>query len=656
MDRTGSRRCPVALLLACVLASCTHYAGVLKRYDDKKVVAGTEQFVPGAATTWKFTFDPSAPGGVVRGSVAAEADATVEFDVTSHAVDAKNDYDVAEAIVLRTILAPFYLVFLGPAFSADVRDYGGDGNVGVGDRLLNTIHTINPLMAWPFGTPTAGEDHVVETRRERLPAKVCPPLSLELAILGRGTTVTLPVVLGAEGKFEVDVMPVVAQVWDQGVRAELRERMSGRIEPVPGFGPRLGQYLASTGHLVELEWSVARATDTRFAYERFRVVHPNSRYEAEILERLADIEWREATRGDRTSLVVFAATRSSHPRAAEAKARVEEIDWEEAAGADTIRAYEMFLAAQPDGQRAATARRRLSTLAAERDRARAHRVDMPDAYRRYLADHPDASDADAVRARIALLDEQAPAWEAICRTGTAEAFRGFIAKNPASPWVSAAQRALQDLEGRDIVDLIEEGKVEVGASGGGIQSAGLDVKRLAPYPLVVRVPAGTYLVASRSSAQNMVVTRDTTVKLTAASSFVTLDVACANKPKDIPHSGDSFALERPQHNAELARLAAVLDRAKVDYATRQAAVWIVTDDATYGGLGILVSRPMGAISGGSRVIGPDAATRALQLCAEAGIDIHGTQLLADRDAFASQLPDGELKAWLIAQQPSPQKQ
>ncbi|MBL8748701.1 MAG: hypothetical protein JNK78_06045 [Planctomycetes bacterium] len=656
MDRSGSHRSSVALLLACALASCTHHAGVLKRYDDKKPVAGTEQFVPGAATTWTFTFDPKAQGGLVRGSVAAATEATLEFDIESHVVDAKNDYDVAEAIVLRAILAPFYLVFLGPVFGADVRDYGGDGSVGVGDRLLNAVHVINPLMAWPLGTPTAGEDHVVEVRRERLPAKVCPPLALELAILGRGTTATLPVVVAADGKFEVDAMPVVAQVWDQGVRAELRDRNTGRVEPVPGFGPRLGQYLASTGLLVELEWGVARAADTRSAYEKFRVAHANSRYEAEIGERLAEIDWRDAIRGDRTSLLVFAATRPTHPRAAEAKARVEELDWQEAVGADTIRAYEMFLAAQPDGLRAEMARRRLADLGAVRDRERALRVDTPEAYRRYLADHPDASDADAVRARIALLDEQAPVWQATCATGTADAFRGFVAKNPASPWVNAAQRALQDLEGRDIVDLIEEGKIEVGASGGGIQSAGLDVKRLAPYPLVVRVPAGTYLVASRSSAQNMVVTRDTTMKLTDVASFVRLDVACANKPKDIPHSGDSFALERPAHNGQLARLAAVLDRAKVDYATRQAAVWIVTDDATYGGLGILVSRPMGAISGGSRVIGPEAAARALQLCADAGIEIRGTQLLADRESFAPQLPDGELKTWLAAQQPSPQKQ
>lgn len=193
-------------------------------------------------------------------------------------------------------------------------------------------------------------------------------------------------------------------------------------------------------------------------------------------------------------------------------------------------------------------------------------------------------------------------------------------------------------------------------SGGGIQSAALDVQRRTPYPLIVKVPAGTYLIASRSSAQNMVVTHDTTLRLDAESSFQQLDVACANKPKDIPTTGDSFAVERPQHNAELGRLAAVLDRSKVDYATRQAAVWIVTDDETYGGLGILVSRPIGAITGGSRVIGPTEAARALQLCAEAGIDIRGTQLLADRDSFAAQLPEGELKTWLLAQQPSPRKQ
>lgn len=655
-ESRGSLRSFLSFVLACALASCTHYAGVLKRYDDSKPVAGTEQFAPGARVSWKFSMDAAANAGVVRGSVTGESEGTMEYDVSSHVVDAKTDYDFAEATVLRTILAPFYLVFLGPLYSSDVRDYGGDGAVGVGDRLLNTIHVINPLMAWPFGTLSAGEDHTVESHRERRTAKLPVLPELELALIGRGTTVLLPVPVAADGKFEVDVMPVIPQIWDEGLRAELRERRSGHVEGIAGFGPRMNQYLASIGRRVELEWAVARAADTRAAYVRFRNAHPTSQYGAETEERLHDLDWQDALRGDRTSLAAFLARRPDSHRAAEAKARIEELDWQAAVRADSTASYEFFLALKPDGEHAAAARRRLDALVVARDRERARRIDTPDAYRSYLTDHADAPDAEAVRARLALLDQHAPAWQATCKIGTAEAFQAFVAQNPSSPWAGAAQRALLDLEGRDIVDLIEEGKVEVDATGGGIQSAGLQVKRLTPYPLAVRVPAGTYLVAGRASAQNMVVTRDATVKLDQTSSFVNLVVACANKPKDIPHSEDSFTLQRPQHHAELARLAPVLDRAGVDYATRQAAVWIVTDDATYAGLGMLVSRPIGSVSGGSRVIGPEAAARALQLCAEADIDIRGKLLLADRNAFLSSLPEGELKAWLAAQELSPQKQ
>ena len=88
----------------------------------------------------------------------------------------------------------------------------------------------------------------------------------------------------------------------------------------------------------------------------------------------------------------------------------------------------------------------------------------------------------------------------------------------------------------------------------------------------------------------------------------------------------------------------VLDKAGVSYGTRQAAVWIVTDDANYYELGELVAGFNGF--GGSRVINEGEAARAMKICAEAGIDITHKRIWADRQFILRGLNDADSKKWL----------
>jgi hypothetical protein len=90
----------------------------------------------------------------------------------------------------------------------------------------------------------------------------------------------------------------------------------------------------------------------------------------------------------------------------------------------------------------------------------------------------------------------------------------------------------------------------------------------------------------------------------------------------------------------------VLDKAKVTFGIRQAAVWIVTDNADYGDLGILVSSPSWQPFGGTRVIQEYEAARAMKICEEAGIDIAQKAIWRDRQEILSGLKDDGLKRWL----------
>jgi hypothetical protein len=86
----------------------------------------------------------------------------------------------------------------------------------------------------------------------------------------------------------------------------------------------------------------------------------------------------------------------------------------------------------------------------------------------------------------------------------------------------------------------------------------------------------------------------------------------------------------------------VLERARLDFALRQAAVWIVTVNAGYDDLG----RIKFVIENFPRVIDERAAARAMRLCDEAGIDITRKAIWKDRQQIIAGLEDSDLKAWL----------
>ncbi|MDR1339038.1 MAG: hypothetical protein LBK58_03160 [Prevotellaceae bacterium] len=194
----------------------------------------------------------------------------------------------------------------------------------------------------------------------------------------------------------------------------------------------------------------------------------------------------------------------------------------------------------------------------------------------------------------------------------------------------------------DIVELIENNIVEAEISGGDITYVNLRIRRLVPYPVNVRVPVGSFFVSENPSAQNMVATGEKKLRLTTGNwQNIQMPAACANRPKDIPGSSDKFGVQRSPNQEELAQLMPVLNKSGAGTNVKQAAVWIITDNADYDDLGILVSSP-----GNTRAIGPETTARAMKICADAGIDITAKNIWRDRESIASKLPAGELKNWL----------
>ena len=94
------------------------------------------------------------------------------------------------------------------------------------------------------------------------------------------------------------------------------------------------------------------------------------------------------------------------------------------------------------------------------------------------------------------------------------------------------------------------------------------------------------------------------------------------------------------------QLIPVLHKANAPSAVRQAAVWIVTDNANYDALGTLVESFGPVAFGGTRVINEEEAARAMQICVAAGINITHKAIWRDRGTILKRVQDASLRKWL----------
>jgi hypothetical protein len=211
----------------------------------------------------------------------------------------------------------------------------------------------------------------------------------------------------------------------------------------------------------------------------------------------------------------------------------------------------------------------------------------------------------------------------------------------------------------DIVDLVKEGKIEVRAEGAGIYTVDVNIRAFVKYPLIVRIPIGTFF-ESNTAVQNMVATAETRIWLSSSLLIpaewksVVVRAACANRTRPIPEKHSFFTVQHSAIQQELAQLLPALERAGADLETRQAAVWIVTDNANYNDLGILLRTPSWLPAAfldtkqaeGYRVIREGHVAYALKIFDEAGIDVSRYAIWQDRQRIHGALQSGDVKTWL----------
>jgi hypothetical protein len=194
-----------------------------------------------------------------------------------------------------------------------------------------------------------------------------------------------------------------------------------------------------------------------------------------------------------------------------------------------------------------------------------------------------------------------------------------------------------------IVDLVGQGKITFKITSGAINELGLDIRNNTGQPLQVDIPAGTYFVNKDSTSQNMVVRHPAKASLDANGHVeIQLEAACANLHLTEPTRDDTFTIQRTPASPGLTRIIDQINSVQVDYPVEQAAVWIVTDDATFDELGLLVE----GSRFGTSIIQETDAVRAMQLVDAAGLSIRSRAIWGDRSQLIGNVTQPDLATWL----------
>lgn len=400
----------------------------------------------------------------------------------------------------------------------------------------------------------------------------------------------------------------------------------------------------------ERGWANAQAVNTVEEYEQYLRFHGAGRHAAEARDCIDTLRWQEAVRANTVEMFErYLQLHGEGRHAAEARDHIDALHWQQATTANTAEGYERYLQLHPEGKHVATAGDNIDSLRWH-EATTAHTVRS---YQDYCGALPQGQHVQEARSRAAALKTDRRPVAAAMKTGTVASFQQFLEDFPGHQEEGRVRQAIRDLsEERDLVSLFEEEKIDVVVRGDDIQEISVRMCKLVPYPLALRIPVGTFFVAVDSSVQNMVATAESKVRLTSDEwQSVSVAVACANRARKVPRAGDCFMVRRAPHEWQLAQLMPVLAQANVSADVRQAAVWIVTDDADYEDLGILTTSPFGFPA---RAIGASDATRAMKICDEAGINIRYKAIWNDRDKIVSELQSTEsnypesrpLRQWL----------
>ncbi|MDR0835579.1 MAG: hypothetical protein LBN11_03230 [Tannerella sp.] len=170
----------------------------------------------------------------------------------------------------------------------------------------------------------------------------------------------------------------------------------------------------------------------------------------------------------------------------------------------------------------------------------------------------------------------------------------------------------EDILQMTLLDAINRGYVQFSAYGSSISSSVIEIYKKSDSKLILSIDPGLYLAAESSDDQSMIITGSTQIKMIDETiQEIYVNTACMNIHRNIPTGNSKFALKQLPENDLLTKVIKLLNRVSYSYAVIQAAVWIVTDEASYADVGVLQNTSR------QRVIDTESYNKAVSIVNEA---------------------------------------
>ncbi|MCL1823964.1 MAG: hypothetical protein FWG44_07145 [Oscillospiraceae bacterium] len=134
----------------------------------------------------------------------------------------------------------------------------------------------------------------------------------------------------------------------------------------------------------------------------------------------------------------------------------------------------------------------------------------------------------------------------------------------------------------DYISLTEAGYISVAITGNRIDVTDVSVLNHSDKIITVLIPIGAYFKADNDSVQDMAVRTPAVITIFPnVEAVLEVDTCCMNIHKNIPDSGNSFTAGfLPDSQSKLKDTLTFLDLENESFAVTQAAVWLITDNAS----------------------------------------------------------------------------
>lgn len=376
----------------------------------------------------------------------------------------------------------------------------------------------------------------------------------------------------------------------------------------------------------EVSWRLAELRDTKRAYSDFSDrARQNSRRGSQASERAAErmgclratprispgLFWRWMRwDGSPEACVEYLETWPRGPFRAEAIARLDGLLWPKAAKENTVASYQAYLDFYEGLTHAREAKQRQRELR--------------------LDDRP---------------------FDAAAREGTAEAWRAFLEKFCGHRRSGEALARLTEAEPKSVFRLAREGTLVVTGGSDAVDEFGVDVGKHQAETVAFRIPVGTFWKAVNPRVQDAVAIQsfDDELRDNGPYWYCTLAVGTGMRKRPVT-DGDKFTPFPTPPNDDVARMAAYFSTNDTSFRVGQAAMWIVTDNATL----LELQKRLYGQTNNPLALEPhdvevafeaDEAIDAIREVDEAGFDVRQYAIWNDREGIFWELLPEDLDGW-----------